>query len=357
MASSPASLHLRRAADLAQRGRLRVEPNPVVGCVLVRAGRIVGEGWHAEWGGAHAEVAAIRAAGSMARGATAYVTLEPCCHHGKTPPCADALIAAGIREVVYAHADPNPQASGSGPGRLRAAGVAVRRVRPDARVRRQLAPYLAHRAGRRPWVIAKWAMTLDGRIAAAGGDSRWISGDEARALIHERFRASVDAILIGAGTLRADDPALTNRSSRGGTPLRVVAAGRGPLPSRARIFRDGGPTLLALPAACRPPRGVAHLFCGSGGRVDLQALLRVLQSRGISRLLVEGGGALLGSLFDRRLVDQVAAVVSPKIIGGLHAPGPVGGRGGRRIGESLALTDRLVQAIGEDLLIEGLIRR
>ncbi len=357
MASSPASLHLRRAAELALRGRLRVEPNPVVGCVLVRAGRVVGEGWHGEWGGAHAEVNAIRAAGRRAKGATAYVTLEPCGHHGKTPPCTEALLAAGIRAVVYAHPDPNPQTAGRGPARLRAAGVGVRRLRPVALIREQLEPYLAHRRRRRPWVIAKWAMTLDGRTAAASGDSRWISGHEARALAHARFRASVDAILIGAGTLRADDPALTNRSGTGGRPLRVVVGGARPLPSRARLFRDGGPTLLVLPPGRPPPRGVPHLVCGREGRVDLPRLLRELRRRGVERLLVEGGGALLGSLFDARLVDQVAATVSPRIVGGQHAPGPVGGRGGRRMADALALRDLVVASVGKDLIVEGLIPR
>lgn len=325
--------------------------------MLVRAGRVVGEGWHANWGGPHAEVNAIRAAGRRARGATAYVTLEPCSHHGKTPPCTDALLAAGIRSVVYAHADPNPQTAGLGPARLRAAGVVVRRLRASALIQAQLEPYLAHRRRRRPWVIAKWAMTLDGRIAAASGDSRWISGDQARALAHARFRSRVDAILVGAGTLRADDPSLTDRSGRGGNPLRIVVGGAGPLPARARLFRDGGPTLLVLPSGRPLPRGVPHLICGRNGRVDLPRLLRELRRRGVERLLVEGGGALLGSLFDARLVDQVAASVSPKIVGGQRAPGPVGGRGGRRMAEALPLRDQAVQAVGEDLLVEGLIRR
>ncbi len=351
------SSYLRRAAELAERGRLRVEPNPVVGCVLANGRGIVGEGWHARWGRAHAEVAALKQAGRQACGATAYVTLEPCAHRGKTPPCATALIRAGVRRVVFAASDSNPATAGEGPRLLREAGVEVRKVREPVLVRRQLEPYRAHLERRRPWVIAKWAMTLDGRIATRTGSSRWITGERARRWVHRELRATVDAILTGAGTVRADDPALTNRSGRGPSPLRVIVCGRSRLPPRARILRDGGRTLLAVPEGFRKPKQTDGdvLTCGRTGRVDVKRLLRLLHDRGHRRILVESGGGLLGSLFDRDLVDQVAAFVAPRIVGGLGAPSPVGGRGKAHVENAFELGTVARAELGDDLLIEGLV--
>ncbi|HEX5137701.1 MAG TPA: bifunctional diaminohydroxyphosphoribosylaminopyrimidine deaminase/5-amino-6-(5-phosphoribosylamino)uracil reductase RibD [Planctomycetota bacterium] len=347
MARSPAREYLDRATELAERGRYRVEPNPPVGCVLVAKGGVVGEGWHAHWGGPHAEVAALRQAGPKAKGAVAYVTLEPCAHHGKTPPCADALLRAGVREVVYAHGDPNPRTAGKGPRRLVEGGVRVRRVTlPPA----PLARYLRHLPRKRPWVIAKWAMTLDGRIAARGGDARWVTSESARHWAHENLRAHADAILVGAATVRADDPALTNRA-KGRQPLRVVVCGRRPLPRRARVLGKGA--LLLVPEGFRAPRGTEAVVCGARGRVDLGRALRELSRRGVGRLLVEGGAAILGGLFDRGLVDQVAVFLAPRIVGGSGAVEAVGGKGRPRMATAPQILDPRYHRFGGDLLVEG----
>jgi diaminohydroxyphosphoribosylaminopyrimidine deaminase/5-amino-6-(5-phosphoribosylamino)uracil reductase len=353
----PDSEFLRRAAERAVDGRLRVEPNPVVGCVLVRGGRIVGEGHHARWGGPHAEVVALEAAGPAARGATAYVTLEPCGHRGKTPPCSEALVRAGVAEVVYAHADPNPETAGRGPEQLRAAGVTVRKGRTPAAVEAQLEPYLAHRDRRRPWIIAKWAMTLDGRTATRSGHARWVTSDEARRWAHREFRGTVDAIVVGAGTATADDPELTNRSGRGGQPLRVVVCGRRPLPRRLRLLRDGRPLLVAAPESFRAPPGADVLTCGRSGRVEIRRLLRGLRERGLERILVEGGGDLLGSLFDARVVDQIVAFVAPRVFGGVRAVSPVAGRGLGLAEDAFRLEHVAKRELGPDSVVEGLIGR
>lgn len=357
MAKSRDRVFLARAAELAAAGVLAVEPNPPVGCVLARGDRVVGEGWHRAWGGPHAEVEALRRAGRRARGATAYVTLEPCGHHGKTPPCADALIAAGVAEVVYATADPHPVTAGRGPALLHAAGVRVRRAAAPAALDELLRPYLEHIGRGRPWVIAKWAASLDGRIATRSGDARWISSEASRDHAHRTWRARVDAILVGAGTVRADDPRLTNRSGRGGIPLRVVLCGKRPIPRRSRLLRDGGPTLLAVSRGYRVPPGAEALVCGRNGRVDPEWLLRALHERGVRRLLAEGGGKTLGALFDAGLVDQVAAFIAPRILGGNGARAPVLGRGAARAGSAIRLNPVRWRRIGGDLLVEGLVSR
>jgi len=348
--------YLRRAAGLALSGRFRVEPNPLVGCLLVRGGRVVGQGYHAFWGGPHAEIAALEEAGGRARGATAYVTLEPCGHKGKTPPCAEALARAGVAEVVYAAKDPNPETAGLGPARLKQAGIRVRRKRAPALVRAILEAYLSHLDSKRPWVIAKWAMTLDGRIASRSGDSRWITADKTRRWVHRHFRGRVDAILVGAGTIRADDPALTNRSGRGHQPLRVVVCGRRPLPPRAQVLRDGKPTLLAVPEHLRVSQKLESVVCGRSGRVDLVRLLRKLHARGMRRILVEGGGDILGGLFDRRCVDQVLVFLAPSIVGGVTAVAPVGGRGQARMEEAYRLDPVGHRTLGPDQVVEGHVR-
>jgi diaminohydroxyphosphoribosylaminopyrimidine deaminase/5-amino-6-(5-phosphoribosylamino)uracil reductase len=296
---------------------------------------------------------ALRRAGRRARGATAYVTLEPCGHHGKTPPCADALVRAGVAEVVFAHADPNPATAGRGPALLRRAGVRVRRARATRGP--ELARYLAHLGEPRPWVIAKWAMTADGRLASREGDSKWITGEGARTWQHRHLRARVDAILVGARTVLTDDPALTNRA-RGRQPLRVVVCGRRAIWPRAKVLRGGG-TLLAAPAQFRPPAGAEVLVAGRAWKVDLGGLLRELFARGHRRILVEGGGELLGSFFDAGLVDQVAVFLGPKVIGGISAIQPVGGRGRARMADALAIAEPTYRRLGPDMLLEGYIDR
>ncbi len=350
MARTQDRAFLGRATDLAKRGRFRVEPNPLVGCVLVRKGGVVGEGWHAFWGGPHAEVMALRRAGRKARGATAYVTLEPCAHHGKTPPCADALLRAGVKEVVYAHADPNPVTKGRGPEILRAGGVRVRRAPAPEGLETLLRPYLAHLRRRRPWVVAKWAMTLDGKIATRSRDSKWVTSKAARAWAHGTLRAHADAILVGAGTVRADDPALTNRAG-GGKPLRVVVCGSRSLPRGARILGPG--TLLAVARRFRAPPGVETVVCGAGGMVRLDRVLKALYDKGVRRVLVEGGAGIHGALFDAGLIDQVAVFLSPRVVGGYGAVPAVGGLGKSRMAAAAAIEDCIYHRIGGDLLVEG----
>src|SRR5438874_4544647 len=240
---------MRRALELAEQGRGSVEPNPLVGAVVVRDGRVVGEGWHQHYGQAHAEVNALSAVGAAAAGATLYVTLEPCCHHGKTPPCTDTVLAAGVRRVVAAMLDPFPQVAGQGAARLRAAGLDVAVGVGEAEARRLNAPYLKLLATGRPYVHAKWAMSLDGKIATWTGDSKWISGEASRRWVHT-LRGRMDAIIIGSGTVRADDPLLTARPPGPRTATRVVLAGPSGLSADSQLVKTARTTpVLAVTAA------------------------------------------------------------------------------------------------------------
>lgn len=290
---------MRRALALAERGRATVSPNPLVGCVLVRDGAVVGEGWHERRGGPHAEVAALAAAGAAARGATAYVTLEPCAHTGLTPPCTDALLAAGVRRVVAALSDPHPLAAG-GADALRAAGVevAVGLLGQDAAWQNRV--FLHGVAAGRPFVVLKVAVSLDGRSAAADGTSQWLTGPEARRHAHA-LRAAADAVLVGSGTVLADDPQLTVRlpGSPGPQPLRVVLDGRGRVPATARVLDDQAPTLVLTGEQTR----------------DLDAVLAVLWGRGVRSVLVEGGAAVAGSFVRASLVDELHCHVAPLLLG------------------------------------------
>lgn len=353
-----------RALALAERGVGRTSPNPPVGCVIVRDGAVVGEGHTAPAGGPHAEAVALAAAGAAAAGATAYVTLEPCAHHGRTPPCADALVAAGVARVVYARRDPNPRVDGAGAARLAAAGLAVVAGVGAAAAAALYAPFERWITSGRPFVTAKWAMTLDGRIATRTGDSRWISGPAARALAH-RLRDGVDAVLVGAGTVRADDPVLTVRDADardGRQPLRVVVAGRGGVPLDARVFDvAAAPTLVvaaALPAgqaAALARRGVAvEIVPADGdGHADIGAVLDHLGRRGALHVLVEGGAAVHASLIAARAVDRIVAVVAPMVVGGAGAPGPVGGAGAARLADAVRLSDVAWRTVGDDIVIEA----
>lgn len=339
-------------------------PNPAVGCVIVRDGRIVGRGRTQPPPGAHAEVVALAEAGDLARGAEAYVTLEPCSHYGRTPPCTGALIAAGVDAVHFSIEDPDPRVAGSGARALRDAGIQVEEGDGAAEAERINEAFLKHRRTGRPFVIAKFAASLDGRIAAASGDARWVSGAAARSWAHD-LRATVDAIVAGSGTVLADDPHLTARP--GGAlaarqPLRVVIDGAGRAPVTARVFDTAARTLVATtaaaPAAWRDAlvaRGVevALLPGGDGGHVNLDATLGLLGDRGVLTVLVEGGGILLGALFDQRYVDRLYAVIAPLIIGASDAPAAVAGRGAAAMRDAPRLREVAVERLGEDVLIEG----
>ncbi len=344
-------------------------PNPAVGAVVVRDDEIVGRGHTRPPGGDHAEVVALREAGERARGATLYATLEPCAHHGRTPPCTEALIAAAVTAVHYALLDPDPQVSGAGERALREAGVTVRAGDGEEQSTRLLEGYLKQRRTGMPFVIAKFSASLDGRIAAASGDSRWVSGPQTLEWVH-RQRPRLDAIVVGSNTVLVDDPRLTARP--GGSaewanqPLRVVVDSRGRVPEAAAVLRaapgDGPPALIATTDASaaewrgRMERAGAEVLVlpPYEGRVDLETLLRRLGERGALTVLVEGGGVLLGTLFDRRLVDRVQAVIAPLVIGAADAPAAVAGRGVQRMAQAPRLRDVTVERLGDDTLISGL---
>ncbi|MBI3822158.1 MAG: bifunctional diaminohydroxyphosphoribosylaminopyrimidine deaminase/5-amino-6-(5-phosphoribosylamino)uracil reductase RibD [Planctomycetes bacterium] len=344
---------MRRALQLAEQGRGRVEPNPLVGAVIVRDGKIVGEGWHQQYGQAHAEVHALAAAGDAARGATLNVTLEPCCHHGKTPPCTDAIIRAGIARVVPALEDQFPQVAGQGAATLRQAGIAVEFGVCALAARRQNAPYLKLLATGRPYVHAKWAMSLDGKIATKTGDSKWISNETSRRRVHE-LRGRMDGILVGIGTALADDPLLTARPAGSRTACRVVLDSHGRLPIDSQLVRTARqvPTLIATTreAATLSAAGCEVLVLppDDAGRPDIMKLLDELGRRRWTNLLVEGGSAVLGRFFDCDTVDEAHVFVAPKLIGAVDAKSPVAGRGVETIADSARwITDTIENLDGD----------
>ncbi|MGE5468272.1 MAG: bifunctional diaminohydroxyphosphoribosylaminopyrimidine deaminase/5-amino-6-(5-phosphoribosylamino)uracil reductase RibD [Ignavibacteria bacterium] len=310
-----------RALRLAANGLFTTTPNPRVGCVLVRDGAIIGEGWHEKAGGPHAEAAALRAAGDAARGATAYVTLEPCSHHGRTPPCADALIAAGVARVVAAMKDPNPQVAGQGIARLTAAGIATSVGLMEAEAVELNVGFVSRMTRGRPWVRLKAAMSLDGRTALANGVSQWITGPEARRDAHH-FRARSCALLTGIGTVRDDDPALTVREvETPRQPLRVVLDGWLELRPAARVLA-GGNTLVFCStedesrAAALRDKGAEVIFLPDGtGKVDLAGMLRELGRRGVNEVLVEAGARLNGALIKAGCVDELLIYQAPILMG------------------------------------------
>lgn len=309
-----------RALRLAERGAYTTRPNPMVGCVLARDGEVVGEGWHQRKGGPHAEVHALQAAGDRARGATAYVTLEPCAHHGSTGPCADALVAAGVARVVAAMRDPFPQVDGAGFERLRAAGIAVSHGLMEAQARELNCGFLSRVERGRPWLRVKLAMSLDGRTAVASGDSKWISGEASRRDV-QRWRARSGALLTGAGTVLADDPQLTVRLEDDTPfvpPLRVVLDAGLATVARGRIREGDAPTLYLHAPDAKLPRGVAidHVAAPTlGNRFDLEAVLRLLADRGINEVQLEAGATLAGAFLDAGLVDEVLLYVAPVLLG------------------------------------------
>jgi len=312
---------MERAFELAERGRGSTHPNPLVGALLVRDREVVGEGYHRGPGEPHAEVLALAVAGPRAAGATLYCTLEPCSHQGQTPPCADALVEAGVAEAVVALRDPNPLVDGRGLERLRAGSVRVRleEERWGARARRQNAPFLKYHATGLPRVTYKAAVTLDGKVAAAGGDARWISCLDSRRAVH-RMRAEADAVLVGAGTVRLDDPELTVRLTEGRNPVRVVVTRYGEVPPTAKLLLTAGQVrTIVVAASAAPPerrvleaRGAELIEVGDGG---LRAALAALAELGLLDLLCEGGPDLAGSLLSQGFLDRVTLFVAPLIVG------------------------------------------
>ncbi|WP_256987661.1 bifunctional diaminohydroxyphosphoribosylaminopyrimidine deaminase/5-amino-6-(5-phosphoribosylamino)uracil reductase RibD [Streptomyces sp. BR123] len=343
---------MRRAVELAARGLGSTSPNPVVGCVITdAAGTVVGEGWHQRAGGPHAEVHALRAAGTAARGGTAYVTLEPCNHTGRTGPCAQALTDAGISRVVYAVPDPNPQASG-GAATLRAAGITAEGGLLQAEAEAGNTAWLTSVRLGRPHVTWKYAATLDGRSAAADGTSRWITSPESRADVH-RLRAESDAVLVGGGTLRADDPHLAVRGIDGATqPLRVALDTRAALPPNARILDDAAPTLLVVGEDADtlhlPGADVLRLPLHDG-RIAVHELLAALYARGVRALFLEGGPTLAGAFLEAGAVDRVVGYIAPALLGA--GPAALAGAGITTLAHAVRLEITEAVRTGTDLRI------
>ncbi|HET7874986.1 MAG TPA: bifunctional diaminohydroxyphosphoribosylaminopyrimidine deaminase/5-amino-6-(5-phosphoribosylamino)uracil reductase RibD [Methylomirabilota bacterium] len=355
------------ALSLAERGRGLTSPNPMVGAVLVSGGHVVGRGFHARAGAPHAEIEALAEAGDRARGAVLYVTLEPCNHSGRTPPCVEAVLRAGVARVVAATSDPNPRVRGGGLQALRAAGVEVARGCLDGEARRLNRAFFTAMKRLRPHVTLKCAMTLDGKIAAADRASRWITGPEARREAH-RLRSESDAVVVGIGTALADDPELTVRLERRWPrePYRVVVDSRARLPLRARLIDAGSPSRAVVAVADEAPpdrvarleeRGVTVLKCRSrDGRVDVDDLASRLFALDVIAMLLEGGAELNGAFLEAGLVDRVACFVAPMLLGGAGAPTAVGGRG-LPLDRAVRLADTELRRVGSDWLIEADVLR
>jgi len=350
---------MRLALELAHRGEGYTNPNPIVGAVVVRAGKIVGQGWHERFGGPHAEVLALEEAGKGGRGATIYVTLEPCSHYGKTPPCADRIVRAGISRVVVACRDPNPLVSGRGIEKLRAAGIEVTEGVLEDEARRVNEIFFKFIRTGIPFVLLKLAQSLDGRIATRTGDSEWISGEEARIEAH-RLRRRYAAVLVGANTAVSDDPLLTVRHVEGPNPVRLVLDARGRIPVERRMFSEDGRTIVVT--ATMPEEKGAELRArgvevwripGAEGKVDLQGLLGRLGKENIDSLLIEGGGETAAAFLEAGLVDKLAFFIAPIIIGGRGSVPAVGGLGPERVADALRLGEVEVRPLGEDLYLTG----
>lgn len=357
-------LLMERALALAARGFGRTSPNPLVGTVVVRDGEVVGEGWHARYGGPHAEVNALEAAGEKAKGATIYVTLEPCNHHGKTPPCTEALIRSGIRRAVIAMEDPNPRASG-GIARLLEAGIEVETGVCEKDARKLNAPFIKMLETGLPWVVLKSAMTLDGMVATRNGDSKWVTGEVARAWCHEHLRQRLDAILVGSGTVRADNPSLTCRLSCGGgrDPIRIILASSLDLAPEALVVsgKSEAKSLLVCAEGVNPVKKkpflakgaeILEIPLGEDGGLDLRILMNRLGAMGIQSLLVEGGAKVAASALKSRIVDALVFFYAPKVLGGEGLP-VFCGKGPERMSESIAIRDMEIFQTGEDLRVEG----
>ena len=358
--------YMRLALDLARNGRGRTSPNPVVGAVIVKDEVIVGRGWHQKAGTAHAEIHALAEAGSAAQNATIYVTLEPCCHQGRTGPCTEAILAAGIRRVVVAMVDPNPLVAGCGINRLRERGLVVDTGVLSDEAAQLNAPFIKWISCSMPFVTMKNGISLDGKIATQTGESRWITGAESRLEVH-RMRNLSDAIITGIGTVLADDPELTTRLPEGGkSPVRVVLDRLARTPVGAKILNiQAAPTIIAVSAAAPQERRDALAAAGADvlivpeteGKLDLAFLLRTLGQRCLTNVMVEAGSSLNSSFLFGNYVDKVVLFIAPKIIGGSGAPGPYGGAGCGALSDAVELEDVIVRHLGEDLMVEGFVKR
>jgi diaminohydroxyphosphoribosylaminopyrimidine deaminase / 5-amino-6-(5-phosphoribosylamino)uracil reductase len=356
--------YMRRALNLARQAIGRTSPNPMVGAVIVKDGLIIGEGYHHKAGMPHAEVHALDAAGEQARGATLYVTLEPCSHYGRTGPCAEAVIRAGIKKVVVAMTDPNPQVAGRGLTLLRAAGIEIVEGVLAAEAAKLNEIFIKWISTGMPFGLMKTAMTMDGKIATRTGQSKWITGEISRERVH-LLRDNYDAIMVGIGTMLADDPQLTTRLSQGGkNPLRVIVDSFARTPLSAKVLTDGqAPTIIAVTCdapeynvlALREIGAEVLIMPRSVTGVDLRELFGHLAKRDITSVLIEGGAAINAAALAANIVDKIQAFVAPKIIGGNGAPGPIGGMGPEQIDAAVKLEEMTAVPSGEDILISGYV--
>ncbi|HOX37402.1 MAG TPA: bifunctional diaminohydroxyphosphoribosylaminopyrimidine deaminase/5-amino-6-(5-phosphoribosylamino)uracil reductase RibD [Candidatus Brocadiia bacterium] len=353
---------MREALELAERGRGRVEPNPAVGAVIVKDGRVVGQGFHERYGAEHAEVNAIRDAGGSCAGCALYVTLEPCCTQGKQPPCVAAVLSAGISRVVVGCIDQNPKHAGEGIRQLRDNGVQVDIGVCEDECLIAHAPFFKWIGTQLPFVTAKWAMSADGRTATGTGDSHWISGEASRRRVHE-LRGRVDGVVIGVGTAIADDPTLTCRDAEvRRVAARIIVDSEARLRPESKLARTAKEIpVIVMTTTAAPEKNVKALSragcriiqCGTGGSVDLKQMVRKLGEDGFCNLLVEGGATLLGGMFDDRLVDRAMVFVAPIILGGETSPGGISGMGAPVVSEGMRLLKPRIERIEDDVLLTG----
>lgn len=355
-------IFMREAIRIAKNAEGRTSPNPLVGAVIVRDGKIIAEGWHRQAGTPHAEIHALNMAGALAKGATLYVTLEPCSHFGRTPPCAQAIVDSGISRVVAAMEDPNQKVAGRGFEILRAAGVKVEVGICEAEARRLNEVFLKWVTTGLPFVTMKFACSLDGKIATASGESQWISCLESRKFTHH-LRDINDAILVGVGTVLADNPSLTTRLVEGKNPVRVIVDSTARTPLDSKVVTDKSARTIIATTSKAPPEKISALenldveiiFAGNGERVDLKILMRELARREITSVLVEGGGQIHFSMLKAGLVDKVYAFIAPKIIGGANALTAVEGAGFDKLSDAVALKNFTAEKLGEDILLSGYV--
>lgn len=350
------------ALDMAERAQGQTGINPVVGCVIVKNGRLIGMGTHLERGTPHAEVHALQMAGAEASGSTVYVTLEPCSHFGKTPPCSEKLIAEGVKRVVIASKDPNPLVAGKGIEILQSAGIQVDTGILCDRSRKLNAPFMKYITTGRPYVTLKTASTLDGKIASKTGDSKWISNEKARSRVHT-LRHRHQGIMVGVTTVIADDPELTTRLPvEGLSPTRIVVDSKLRIPLSSKMLHDKAAPVLILTTEQGYPKkreqlqamGVEVISCGEGPRVDLKLAMDILGKKEISSILLEGGGTLNGSMLEEKLVDKVILFVAPKIVGGLNAPSSFSFNGVEQMSDAITLKEVEFEQLGDNLCITGI---
>jgi diaminohydroxyphosphoribosylaminopyrimidine deaminase/5-amino-6-(5-phosphoribosylamino)uracil reductase len=357
--------YMEQALTLARYAIGRTSPNPMVGAVIIRDGRVVGQGWHRQAGTPHAEINALQQAGELARDASIYVTLEPCSHHGRTGPCVEALIAAGIRKVIIAMTDPNPLVAGQGIQKLRKAGIEVVEGVLANEAAKLNEVFIKWISTKMPFILLKSAMSLDGKIASYTGHSKWITGPDSRAYVH-KLRDVYDAILVGIGTVLADNPSLTTRLEyRGKNPIRVIVDSKARTPIESNVVADGlAKTIIAVTHEAPQDKvdtlracGVDVIVCESkGGGINLSNLFKVLGEQQITSILIEGGATINASILEENLVDKVNWFIAPKIIGGSGAPGPIGGQGIAEVNNAKVFEDVHIESIGEDILISAYMR-